>query len=243
MKRSIEKAAVAMVTVLVGACSTEVGDERGRQGASDNDAASNGGANGHSAGSGGAGAAGGTATGGSSIDGGGGGGAGGGPGAECVPPLVPDAGSTAMYECSSDVTRLTRWGDRGCGEAAGAPMCPSAHWGCGPFDVAREALRACTAYFRFGLYEGRELGFLVIVELSQWVVSAAYYDEATGEMVGYFEMGDAGVDIRCAGRVPKEKFGRAGFVGHTGLAPLCARDGGVLVDAGSDGPAVDAGSD
>ena len=237
MERTIEKAAVAMVAVLVGACGTEVGDERGRQGASESGGASNGGANGHAAGSGGAGAAGGTAIGGSSIGGGGGGGHEG----VCLPPLVPDAGSTAMYECSSDVTRRTRWGDRGCGEAVGEPMCPAAHWGCGPFDVAREALRACTAYFSSRLYEGRELGFLVIVELSQWVVSAAYYDEATGEMVGYFEMGDAGVDIRCAGRVPKEEFGFVRW-GHTGLAPLCAPDGGVLADAGS-GPPVDAGSD
>jgi hypothetical protein len=93
--------------------------------------------------------------------------------------------------------------------------------------------------WRFGQFEGRELGFLVIGEFSGFVVRA-YYDEATREMVGYFQMDDVG-EIMCSGRVPKETFGGIGQGRATDIVPLCAPDGGVLVDAGSGGPSVDAG--
>jgi hypothetical protein len=138
-----------------------------------------------------------------------------------------------MYECSKDLARPTSWDRRlnTCGRAQ-QPGC-LASWGCGKFDVAREAVRACIG-FGFGQYEGRELGFLVLGEFSGFV-DRGYYDETTGEMVGHFNMDDVGY-IVCAGLIPKETFGLTGRGLATDVVPLCAPDGGVLGDAGGDGP-------
>jgi hypothetical protein len=189
-----ERAALAMIAALVGACSTDVRQSEANHGVPD---------------------AGTDAT-------------------NCFPPVAPDAGNAARYECSSDVTRPTEWRRP---EVCGAAMNPGCPWrfGCGSFDVARDEIRGACHAGNIQPFEARDRGLLVIGDFDGAVYGLVrvYYDEATHEMLGFAETDDVGTLV-CSGHVPK--WGQ-----ETDVVPLCATDGGALFDAGTGGYPTDAG--
>jgi hypothetical protein len=115
------------------------------------------------------------------------------------------------------------------------------NWGCDAFDAARANAASCDD----GFWQNAQLtatggGFRIIQGRNGLSTVRGYYDTTTGELIGYWEMDDVGMEV-CSGTIPLFPFldpeDFTGINQLTNVEPLCLPDGGPLsaLDAGDAG--------